>query len=180
MKQLALAILLTLAVASSGQEDPSRQEPNPTSARPKCELCAPIEGNEHPELIPDSMAYRIWFTTAAYFLDQDAQHPDIAQGSFYWTHLGEVDQAMQRGVVLTWHQQQKDPVNAHNANSGEAARNETEFERAIQVKFCQDQADLALGTAKIPREQLSLDAAKTLEAVVQSHKEAISMNMGVI
>jgi hypothetical protein len=171
MKQLALAILLTVAIATFGQM--------PAPTHPKCEQCDPmIDGAEHPELIPDSVAYRMWFSLIGHRLD-DAKNPDHVHDFMRLIGLDEVDEATLRGIVLTWHQQEKDLVNTYNATVNEASRagNAT---YPIQIKFAHDQADLALATAKIAKEQLSPEGAKKFEAYIQGFKGGISMNKGVI
>jgi hypothetical protein len=169
MKQLALAVLLTLAITSSGQEMPA-----PT--HPKCEQCeAMIHGAE----VPDSVAYRSWFSFISHLLD-DAKNPDHVHDAMRMIGLDEVDEAALRGIVLTWHQQEKDLVNAYNSKVEESVRNGTSLGRGVQQKFAEDQRDLALATAKIAKEQLSPEGAKKFEAYIQGFKGGISMNKGVI
>jgi TPR repeat protein len=145
-----------------------------------CYINAPmIKGSEHPELIPDSVAYRSWFGQAGDALDDETKHPGRVQAVFGMTRLSEADQATLRGIVVVWHQQEKQPVSAYNAKVEEANRTR-DFTYAIQVKFNHDKADLALATAKIAKESLSPDGAKQFEEFIQAQKGAISMNQGVI
>jgi TPR repeat protein len=145
-----------------------------------CYINAPtIKGSAHPELIPDSVAYRMWFSQVGHALDDEAKMPGQVQAVFSMTNLSEADQAALKGIVITWQQQEKQLVSAYNAKIEEANRTR-DFTYAIQVKFHHDHADLALATAKIAKESLSTEGSKTFEQFIQGQKGAISMNQGVI
>jgi TPR repeat protein len=145
-----------------------------------CYIDAPmIKGSEHPELIPDSVAYRSWFGIAGEALDDETKHPGRVQGMFSMTYLSEADQATLKGIVVVWHQQEKQLVSAYKARIEEANRTR-DFTYAIQVKFNHDNANLALATAKIAKESLSPEGARKFEQFIQGSKGAISMNQGVI
>lgn len=153
-------------------------------ARPEGGVCyihtAMIKGGEHPELIPDSVAYRMWFSQVGHALDNEAKMPGQVQAVLSMTHLSEADQATLKGIVLIWQQQEKQLVFTYNAKVEEANRARDFKTYAIQVKFRHDQADLALATAKIAKESLSPEGAKKFDQLLQSQKDTISMNQGVI
>ena len=145
-----------------------------------CYINAPmIRGSEHSELIPDSVAYRSWFGEVGHALDDETKHPGRVQAVLGMTRLSEADQATLRGIVVVWHQQEKQLVSAYRAKIEEANRTR-DFTYAIQVKFNHDNADLALATAKIAKESLSPEGSRKFEQFIQGHKGAISMNQGVI
>ena len=139
-----------------------------------------IKGSEHPELVPDSVAYRSWFSIAGDALEDRTKHPEQVQSVFSMTRLSEADQATLKGIVLTWQKQEKQLVSAYNAKIEEANRARDFKGYAIQVKFRHDHADLALATAKIAKESLSPEGANKFAQFIQGHKGAISMNDGVI
>jgi len=158
----------------------AEQRYSPADGGVWCYINAPmIKGSEHPELIPDSVAYRMWFSQVGHALDDEAKMPGQVQAVFSMTHLSEADQAALKGIVITWRQQEKQLVSAYNSQIEEANRTR-DFTYAIQVKFKHDHADLALATAKIAQESLSTEGAKTFEQFIQGQKGAISMNQGVI
>ena len=78
-----------------------------------------IKGSEHPELIPDSVAYGSWFGEVGHALD-DETHPVRVQAVLGMTRLSEADQATLRGIVVVWHQQEKQLVSAYRAKIEEA------------------------------------------------------------
>jgi TPR repeat protein len=139
-----------------------------------------IRGGEHPELIPDSVAYRSWFDQVGHALDDEAKMPGQVQAVLSMTHLSEADQAILKRIVLVWHQQEKQLVSTYNAKIEEANRTRDFTAYAVQVKFRHDHADLALATAKIAKESLSSEGARKFEQFIQGLKGAISMNEGVI
>ena len=65
-----------------------------------------INGREHPELIPDSVAYRMWFSQVGHALDNEAKMPGQVQAVLSMTRLSEADQATLKRIVLTWQQQE--------------------------------------------------------------------------
>jgi hypothetical protein len=141
-----------------------------------CYIDAPmIDGHKHPELIPDSVAYRTWFNQVA----REAETPGSFQAHLSSTHLSEADQAKLKAIVLVWLHQEKQLISAYNARVEEADRTR-DFTYPIQVKFRHANADLALATAKIVKAELSSDGAKQFEQLIQGIKSAISMNQGVI
>ena len=145
-----------------------------------CYIDAPmIDGHNHPELIPDSVAYRTWFNQVARELDEEAETPGSFQAHLSGTHLSEADQAKLRAIVLVWHHEEKQLISAYNARIEEANRTRG-FTYPIQVKFRHANADLAPSTAKIVKAELSSDGAKQFEQLIQGIKSAISMNQGVI
>jgi len=131
-----------------------------------------IKGSEHPELTPDSVAYRSWFGQAGHALDDETKHPGRVQAVFGMTRLSEADQATLRRIVVVWHQQEKQLVCAYNAKVEEANRTR-DFTYAIQVKFNHDKADLALATAKIAKESLSPEGAKNCEQFIQTWPQLV-------
>ena len=139
-----------------------------------------INGHEHPELIPDSVAYRTWFGQVGYAFDNEAKMPGQTKAALDMTHLSDGDQATLENIIRAWHQQQKQLVSTYNAEIGEANRVRDFRSYAIQVKFRHAQADSALGTAKIAKESLSPEGAKQFEQFIQAQKGAMSMNDGVI
>ena len=145
-----------------------------------CYMNAPmIRGSEHPELIPDSVAFRSWFGQAGHALEDETKHPGRVQAVFGMTRLSEADQATLEGIVVVWLQQEKQLVSAYNAKIEEANR-ARDFTYAIRVKFKHDKADLALATAKIAKPELSPGGAKKFEEFIEAQKGAVSMNQGVI
>jgi TPR repeat protein len=145
-----------------------------------CYIDAPmINGREHPELIPDSVAYRSWFNQVGHVLADEAKMPGHVQAVLSVIGLNEADQAKLVRIVLVWQQQKEELVSAYNAKIEEANRTR-DFTYPIQVKFRHDYADLALATAKIAKESLSPEGAKKFEQFIQAQKSAISMNQGVI
>jgi hypothetical protein len=151
-----------------------------TCGRSVCYPHSYDKGSEHPELIPDSVAYRSWFDQVGHALDDKAKMPGQVQAVLSMTHLSEADQAILKRIVLVWHQQEKQLVSTYNAKIEEANRTRDFTAYAIQVKFRHDHADLALATAKIAKESLSSEGARKFEQFMQGHKGAISMNEGVI
>jgi TPR repeat protein len=146
-----------------------------------CVIRAPMtNGREHPELIPDSVAYRSWFNQVGHALDDEAKVPGQTKAVLDMTHLSDGDQAALKNIIRAWHQQQKQLVSTYNAEIEEANRVHDFRSYAIQVKFRHAQADLALGTAKIAKESLSPEGAKQFEQFIQAQKGAMSMNDGVI
>jgi TPR repeat protein len=146
-----------------------------------CVISTPmIKGGEHPELIPDSVAYRSWFNQVGHALDDEAKIPGQVQAVLSMTYLSEADQATLIRIVLVWNQQEKQLVSAYNAKIEEAHRTRDFTSYAIQVKFRHEQADLALATAKIAKESLTSEGARKFEQFIKGHKGAISMNEGVI
>jgi len=139
-----------------------------------------INGGQHPELIPDSVAYRTWFNQVGHAFDNEAKMPGQIKAVLDMTHLSDDDQATLKKIVLAWHQQEKRLVSTYNAEVEEANRARDFKSYAIQVKFRHANADLALATAKIARESLSPEGAKKFEQFIQAQKGAISMNEGVI
>jgi TPR repeat protein len=158
----------------------AEQRYNPADGGVWCYSNAPmIKGSEHPELIPDSVAYRMWFGQVGHALDDEAKIPGHVKGVLSMTRLSEADQATLKGIIITWQQQEKQLVSAYNSKIEEANRTR-DFTYALQVKFRHDHADLALATAKIARESLSPEGARTFELFIQGQKGAISMNQGAI
>lgn len=145
-----------------------------------CILRTPmINGGEHPELIPDSVAYRSWFNQVGHALDDESKMPGRVQAVLSMTGLSEADQATLKGIVLAWQQQEKQLVTTYNAKIEEANRTR-DFTYPMEVKFRHDHADLALSTGKIAKESLSPEGAKKFEQFIQGQKRTISMNEGVI
>jgi TPR repeat protein len=130
--------------------------------------------------IPDSVAYRMWFSQVGHAFENETKMPGQTKAVLDMTHLSDGDQATLEKIILAWHQQQKQLVSTYNAEIEEASRVRDFWSYAIQVKFRHAQADLALGTAKIAKESLSLEGAKQFEQFIQAQKGAISMNDGVI
>lgn len=137
-----------------------------------------INGGEHPELIPDSVAYRSWFDRVGHALDDEAKMPGLVQAVLSMTGLSEADQAILKGIVLNWRTQENQLVSTYNAKIEEANRTRDFKSYAIQVKFRHDHADLALATAKTVKESLSPEGAKKFDQFIQSQKGTISMNEG--
>lgn len=154
----------------SGQEESNPQKPHGT--RRKCDEC--VIGEENPELIPDSVAYRSWFSRVFRALDyaKDLEDPNAPIIDMF----SDVDGATLRGIILTWQQQEEELVSSYKAKVEEAYQSGTNFDNAIQHKFAHDQAELALATAKMAKEQLSSDGAASFEAFVQISKGSISMS----
>jgi hypothetical protein len=111
-----------------------------------------INGGQHPEPIPDSVAYRTWFDQVGHAFDNEAKMPGQIKAVLDMTHLSERDQATLKRIVLAWHQQEKRLVSTYNAEVEEAGRAHDFKSYAIQVKFRHASADLALATAEIARE----------------------------
>jgi hypothetical protein len=154
-----------------------RYRPPETGA---CLINAPmIKGSEHPELIPDSVAYASWFREVADAFDKEEKMPGQVQAVVGMTHLCEADQATLKEIVLTWHHLEKQVISTYNAKIEEANR-ERESTYLMQVRFRHAYADLALGTAKIVKASLSPEGATKFAQFIQVHKVAISMNEGVI
>jgi hypothetical protein len=138
-----------------------------------------IRGSEHPELIPDSVAYASWFREVGYAFDQEEKMPGQVQAVLDMTRLSEADQATLKEIVLTWHHLEKQLISTYNAKIEEANRTR-ESTYLMQVQFRHNHADLALGTAKIAQASLSPEGATKFAQFIQAHKGAISMNEGVI
>jgi TPR repeat protein len=132
------------------------------------------------QLVPDSVAYRMWFSQVGHAFDDEAKMPGQVNVVLGMTYLSETDQATLGRIVLAWHQQEKQLVSTYNAEVEEANRVRDFRSFAIQVKFRHAQADLALATAKIAKESLSPEGAKIFEKFIQAQKGTISMNDGVI
>jgi hypothetical protein len=131
------------------------------------------------ELIPDSVAYRIWFSQVGDAFDNEAKMPGQIEAVLSMTHLSGAEQTTLKRIVLTWHQREKQLVSAYNAKIEELTRAH-DITYPTRVKFRHGQADLALDTAKIVKESLSPEGAKQFELFIQAQKGAISMNDGVI
>jgi TPR repeat protein len=139
-----------------------------------------VNGHEHPELIPDSVAYRTWFGLVGHAFDNEAKMPGQTKAVLDMTRLSDGDQATLKKIVLAWYQQEKQLVSAYNAAVEEASRARDFNSYAIQVKFRHANADLALATGKIAKESLSPEGATKFEQFIQTQKGTISMNDGVI
>jgi hypothetical protein len=131
-------------------------------------------GAKNPSAIPDSVAYRLWFTRLGHALDNEANNPGITAVTLLQTGLSETDQSVVRGEIMSWWTNYQKIVADYHAKVVANAVTPT-----VYAAYKQSVVDLTMTTAQSIKTSLSQDGATRFYAFIQSEKQNISMDAGV-
>lgn len=159
----ALSTALVLAVGAQAQSSPPQHQ----HAAPKL-----IDGAVHPELVPDSVAYRLYLVAVSIDRSpteaaQDKQRAHLAKAG-----LGQTDQQTLVGILSDFRGRYDALVNEYNESAKAAlARNEMTDVHSLLKKL----DDLVQSTRDTISARLSSRGAARLHSFVVSEKKNMKM-----
>jgi hypothetical protein len=138
---------------------------------------AAIQGSKNPELVPDSVVYRHWFSEIAWAVNNEAKFPGMTAGCMALAGFNDVDRSVLIGVAMTWDTTVRKMDADYNANPKHAAGTMTSAE---VYAYSQKRAKYTLDMAAVVKAGLSVDGLALFKPLTQSRKASISMDKGAI
>jgi hypothetical protein len=127
-----------------------------------------IDGSAHPELIPDSVAYRLYLVAVSTGLNATEAEQKHQRAQLMHTGLEDADQRMLLTILSDFRAKYNTLVTEYNESARAAlARNETTDVRGLLKKI----DDLVQSTRDTISVRLSTEASAKLHAFVVSEKK---------
>jgi hypothetical protein len=130
-----------------------------------------IKGSDHPELIPDDVAYQSYFLRLLDHLDNEAKRPEGVQVVLAQSGLNEVDQTVLKTNVIAYGIKRKAWENKHNST------NFTDVD-AYKASIQYGTVTSVMDTVKKIKSELSPESFIRLQTFIQSVKRNTNIVRG--
>jgi hypothetical protein len=156
IRWVALFVLSMLALGTWAQTStPQHQHPNETV----------VEGAKNPELIPDSMAYRLWLVTVSLPPNATEKERTFQQAHLKKLQLTDADNLELLSVLTEFKSQYLGLIGRYNESAKAALRHGGQ---ADEKSFLQQRDDLVSSTRDAIAQRLTHDGAARIEIHVKA------------
>lgn len=134
-----------------------------------------IDGSQHPEQIPDSAAFRMWFLTVSVLPNATEKNVKIQNAHLAKLQLAnETDRVALQGTVNDFRSQYVALIEQYNTTAKTTAANGN---RQDLTSFLQQRDDLVDATRAALGLRLSAQSVASVNAAVQAHKKFVRLTI---